>query len=124
VVHEAGMIGSLRSTRLNQELQVADAIYYLNCQQAANFLNLMAKEIDLRAPCVPEFKTKLYGPRGGAFANGGAYVEQGKPPKPEFDPMRRKLVIDTHTHTHIGTHQNTDIEVDGYFRGDPRYIGP
>ncbi|KKA24545.1 hypothetical protein T310_1446 [Rasamsonia emersonii CBS 393.64] len=57
---------------------------------AANFLNLMAKEIDLNAPFVPENKEMLY---GRPVANGSANKDVDKSPKPEFDPMRRKMYM-------------------------------
>jgi hypothetical protein len=55
-----------------------------------NFLNAMAKEIDLGTPFIVEHPEKLPGHIANHF---DLNKDADTAPKPDFDPMRRKLAM-------------------------------
>lgn len=55
-----------------------------------NFLNKMAKEVDLQKPFVVEKPDELPGHIANHYEPGR---DPDTAPKPEFDPMRRKLAL-------------------------------
>jgi hypothetical protein len=65
-------------------LTVADLL------QVTNFLDAMAKEIDLTVPPVPQNKGSVH---NRPIANGSADSNQGTTSNPTFDPMHRKLQV-------------------------------
>jgi hypothetical protein len=56
----------------------------------ANFLNAMAKEIDLGTPFIVEHPEKLPGHIANHF---DLSKDPNTAPKRDFDPMRRKLAL-------------------------------
>lgn len=55
-----------------------------------NFLDKMAKEVDLETPFVVEKPDEL---PGHIASHRGPGMDVDIAPKPEFDPMRRKLAL-------------------------------
>jgi hypothetical protein len=59
--------------------------------QVANFLNMMAKEINVAISPVPHNQEKLHGrPLANGCANSGALDTF---PSSDFDPLRRRLFV-------------------------------
>lgn len=56
--------------------------------KVTNFLNKMAREIDTEIPGVVEYPEKL---PGHIASHAGVNKDPDMAPKPEFNPMRRKL---------------------------------
>lgn len=58
-------------------------------EQVTNFLNAFAKDVDLSVPYVVEKPEKL----PGRIAHHGDGKDPDTAPKPDFEPMRRKLFM-------------------------------
>lgn len=57
-----------------------------------NFLNKMAKEIDLESRFVVENPDKVH----GNIAHHDPSKDPDTPPKPQYEPMRRKMNMKLH----------------------------